>query len=106
MAGFVGQGSAFILLPAMLLVLKLPLRVTVANSLGIVFCAALGRLLGRWGTQHLFPVGPLILVIAAVPSALAGAYVNSRISPRKLELLMKALLVGAAIELWVKLLTA
>lgn len=42
-AGIVGAGGAFILIPIMLTVLKIPTRITIASSLAIVFCPRSGR---------------------------------------------------------------
>ncbi|MEP7351611.1 MAG: sulfite exporter TauE/SafE family protein [Acidobacteriota bacterium] len=104
LAGFVGQGAGFLLLPAMLVILRLTLRVTVANSLGIIFCAALGGLLGRWGTQQVSASWLLVLLLTAIPGAIMGGYVSARITHKVLGHAMIALLVFASIQLWIKVL--
>jgi len=99
-AGFIGQGSAFILIPSMLLVLRLPLRVAVSNALGVVFCASLGGFLGKWGTHPIPVLWVLILLAAAAPSAYLGTYVSHRASSRVVRILLTVLLVVAALEAW------
>lgn len=100
MAGFIGQGSAFILIPAMLLVLRLPVRVTISSALGIVFCASLGGFVGKWGTNQVSMVWLLPLLVIAVPSAYLGAHVSHRVSDRVVRALLMLLLIVVAIEMW------
>ncbi|MGH8246423.1 MAG: sulfite exporter TauE/SafE family protein, partial [Gammaproteobacteria bacterium] len=106
MAGFIGQGSAFILIPAMLLMLKLPVRVTVSSALGIAFCASLGGFLGKWGTNQVSIPWLFVLFAAAIPSAYLGAEVSHRISPRLVRGLLTVMLVVVALQMWRNLLFA
>ena len=46
-SGIVGAGGAFILIPIMLTILKIPTRTTIASSLAIVFISAIGGVLGK-----------------------------------------------------------
>src|SRR5699024_10239348 len=46
-AGVVGAGGAFLLVPVMITILKIPTRVTIATSLGVTFISSIGTTLGK-----------------------------------------------------------
>src|SRR5699024_6894145 len=46
-AGIVGAAGAFLLVPIMLIVLKIPTRMTIASSLAITFISAIGSTAGK-----------------------------------------------------------
>lgn len=76
--GMVGQAGAFILIPVMLYVLKIPTRIAIGSSLGIVFVSASAGLFGKLITDQV----PLLQASALVIGALAGAQVGSYLSVR------------------------
>ncbi len=49
-AGIVGAAGAFILVPIMLVVLKIPTRMTIATSLAITFISSIGATVGKLTT--------------------------------------------------------
>ncbi|MED3562011.1 sulfite exporter TauE/SafE family protein, partial [Bacillus xiapuensis] len=51
-AGIVGAGGAFLLVPIMLVVLKIPTRMTIASSLAITLISSLGTISGKISTGH------------------------------------------------------
>src|SRR5690625_6753583 len=46
-AGIVGAGGAFLLVPIMLVILKIPTRVTIASSLAFTFLSSIGSTIGK-----------------------------------------------------------
>lgn len=62
-AGIVGAAGAFLLVPIMLVLLKIPTRVTIASSLAITFLSSIGSTAGKIITgQVLFgPAGVMIV---------------------------------------------
>ena len=46
-AGIVGAGGAFLLVPIMLVVLKIPTRMTIASSLAITLISSIGSIAGE-----------------------------------------------------------
>jgi len=50
-AGIVGAAGAFILVPIMLVVLKIPTRMTIATSLAITFISSIGSTIGKVATD-------------------------------------------------------
>src|SRR5699024_7377650 len=63
-AGIVGAAGAFILVPIMLVVLKIPTRMTIATSLAITFISSIGSTVGKIATDQIL-YGPAAVMIAA-----------------------------------------
>lgn len=78
LAGIIGQGGAFIILPLMIHVLKVPVRTAIGTTTGVAFFSALGGFLGKWGTGQV----PLPWGIAVSFGALLGGQVGSMLSHR------------------------
>lgn len=99
-SGIVGAGGAFILIPIMLTVLKIPTRVTIASSLAIVFISAIGGVIGKLsgGQIPLMPV--LYTVIGSVLGAPVGSMVNAKSDVKYLRYGLIVLICGTAIKIW------
>src|SRR5699024_660324 len=52
-AGIIGAAGAFILVPIMLVILKIPMRVTIATSLAITFISSIGSVIGKLATGQI-----------------------------------------------------
>jgi len=78
LGGMVGQSGAFILIPAMLHVLRVPTRVTIGTSLGVVLCAAAAGTVGKVATGQV----DFALAVPLVLGALLGAHVGGKWSHR------------------------
>jgi len=76
--GVVGQSGAFIIIPVMIYLLRIPTRTTIGSSLGIVFLAALAGSLGKMITGQI----DYLLALFCVSGALAGAQLGGRLSAR------------------------
>jgi uncharacterized membrane protein YfcA len=76
LGGMVGQSGAFILIPMLLHVLRVPTRVTIGTSLAVVLCAA------GAGTAGKVLTGQVAYGLAAplVAGALVGAHVGAKLS--------------------------
>ncbi|MDR7317500.1 sulfite exporter TauE/SafE family protein [Brevibacillus nitrificans] len=99
-SGIVGAGGAFVLIPIMLTVLKIPTRVTIASSLAIVFISAIGGVLGKLTTGHI-PVWPgLFTVIGSVIGAPLGSRVSAKININLLRYGLLILIGATAIKIW------
>lgn len=100
LGGRVGQGGAFILIPLMLYVLKLPTRITIGSSLGIVLFSAAAGLIAKLGTGQIVLPLALALAVGAVPGARLGGYVSKRVSTRTLRGVLAALIGLTAANMW------
>ena len=101
LAGMVGAGGAFILIPALLYIVRIPLRVTIGTSLWIVVAAAIAGLVGK-------AIGGLVdwplafaLLAGALPSGLLGARVSRRTRPARLATVLGLMIALVALRMWI-----
>ncbi|MGD7009311.1 sulfite exporter TauE/SafE family protein [Metabacillus sp. 84] len=99
-AGIVGAGGAFLLVPVMLAVLKIPAKMTIASSLAITLIASIGSAAGKIFTDQV-EWGPASIVIAA--SLLAsplGAMAGKKANPKVLKVILSLLILASALKIW------
>ncbi|GAA0601423.1 sulfite exporter TauE/SafE family protein [Virgibacillus siamensis] len=99
-AGIVGAGGAFILVPIMLVILKVPTRMTIASSLAITFLSSIGSTAGKVLTGHVLFVPAVIVIIASLIASPLGAKVGRRISTKLLQRILAILILATAIKIW------
>jgi hypothetical protein len=104
LGGLVGQSGAFILIPVMLYVLRIPTRVTIGSSLGIVFLAALAGSAGKLITGQVEIFMALFCVSGALVGARAGAYLSQRTRTVNLRRALALVILLAAIRMVVDIL--
>ncbi|MGE5702466.1 MAG: sulfite exporter TauE/SafE family protein [Clostridia bacterium] len=100
-SGIVGAAGAFILVPIMLLILKIPTRVTIASSLAITFISSIGTTIGKVMAGDVLLWPSVIMVIASILAAPIGATVSKRINTKVLQWILSALIFGTAVKIWV-----
>src|SRR3990172_4641695 len=71
--GLVGQGGAFILIPTMLYVLKIPLRVALGSTLAIGLFSSSAGLIGKVATGQVSFLSAIPLLAGAMPAARWGS---------------------------------
>ncbi|MGO4184147.1 sulfite exporter TauE/SafE family protein [Paenibacillus sp. TAF43_2] len=99
-SGVVGAGGAFILIPIMLTVLKIPTRTTIASSLAIVFVSAIGGVIGKLSAGSI-PIWPTVFVVlGSLIGAPIGSRISSRINVKYLRYGLVVLLIFTAIKVW------
>ncbi|KEO81404.1 sulfite exporter TauE/SafE family protein [Tumebacillus flagellatus] len=99
-SGLVGAGGAFILVPIMLLVLKIPTRMTIASSLAITFISSIGSVAGKLLAGHI-PFWPsIVIVIASLLAAPIGVKLGKRTNPHVLQAVLASLIVLTTIKIW------
>lgn len=100
LAGAVGAGGAFLLIPLMLYVLHIPVRVAVGTSLAIVFLAAAAGVAGK-AITHQVPGWPaLALVAGALPAAQLGSATSRRLHTKQLRFVLALTIVVIAVKMW------
>lgn len=77
-SGLMGAGGAFLMAPLMRTVLKLPLRLIIGTSLGIVLVSALAGTLAKGLTGQIPWMEAGLLVVGALAGAPIGAKVSHR----------------------------
>lgn len=104
LAGMVGAGGGFILIPVMIYILKIPIRVTIGTSLGIVFIGAVMGALGKMATGQVDWLLALALIISSIPSAQLGSMVSKRTPALVLRYSLMLVIIFTSVEIWYKIL--
>ena len=96
LTGFFGVGGGFVIVPALVLVLRLPIQQAVGTSLMIVALNSATSLVSRAGTAH-FDWGVIVpFTLAAMIATLAGKRVADRLPAQRLKRGFAVLLVLVA----------
>lgn len=103
-AGIVGAGGAFLLIPIMLSVLKIPTRMTIASSLAITLISSIGSIVGKVTTGEVPLLPSVILVIASLIASPLGASAGKRINTKLLQAVMGILILVVAVKTWLEIL--
>lgn len=99
-AGLVGAGGAFLLVPLLIVVVRVPIRVTIGSSLAITAMSAVTGFAGKALTGQI-PWGPALLVaLAALPGAQLGAQVSRRLSSGRLRGVLFVVVLLTALRVW------
>jgi uncharacterized membrane protein YfcA len=103
-AGIVGAGGAFILVPIMLVVLKIPTRMTIASSLAITFISSIGSIAGKITTGQILLGPAVILVAASLIASPLGAKLGKKVNTKILQIILAALIITTSIKIWLDIL--
>jgi len=103
LGGIVGQGGAFLLIPLMLYVLKIPTRIALGSSVAIAFLSALAGFIVKWGSGQI----PFAMAIVLVAGALMGAQLGGRLSNQmqttSLRTILSVIIAFTALKMWFEL---
>lgn len=103
-AGIVGAGGAFLLVPIMLVVLKIPTRITIATSLAVTFISSIGATTGKIATGQVTFIPALVIVAASFAASPIGATIGKKINVKLLQGLLALLILATAAKIWFDLL--
>ncbi|MCQ6557764.1 sulfite exporter TauE/SafE family protein [Paenibacillus mendelii] len=103
-SGIVGAGGAFILIPIMLTVLKIPTRTTIASSLAIVFISAVGGIFGKIAAGHIPIMPTMFTVIGSLLGAPLGSRMSARLNVQLLRYALIVLIAATSIKIWFSIL--
>jgi uncharacterized protein len=103
-AGIVGAAGAFLLVPIMLVVLKIPTRMTIASSLAITFISSIGATVGKLTTGQVDYFPALIMVIASLIASPLGAMAGKKVNTKILQVILAVLILATAIKIWLDIL--
>lgn len=99
-AGIVGAGGAFLLVPIMLVILKIPTRVTIASSLAITFLSSIGSTIGKVVTGQILYAPAIVLIVASLIAAPLGANAGKKMNTKVLQSILSILILVTAIKIW------
>jgi uncharacterized membrane protein YfcA len=98
--GLVGQGGAFILIPTLVYVLKVPLRVALGSTLAIGLFSSSAGLAGKIVTSQVPFLMALPLLVGAIPAAQWGSIVGKKTDTKYLRWILAAIICAAAVKVW------
>lgn len=104
-AGIVGAAGAFLLVPIMLVILKIPTRMTIASSLAITFISSIGSTIGKISTGQVSYLPAIIMIIASLVASPLGAHIGKRVNTKILQIILALLIVGTAFNIWSNILS-
>lgn len=99
-AGIVGAGGAFLLVPVMLQILKIPTRVTIASSLAITFLSSIGSSVGKVLAGGIPWTAAAIVVVASVVVAPLGVKVGRMMDVRVLRAVLGVVIIAVTVKIW------
>jgi uncharacterized membrane protein YfcA len=97
-SGAAGAGGGFVLIPLMVSVLKIPVKVAVGTSMGIVFLVAVMGSIGKILSLQVSVALVLPLLVGAVPGARLGAMCSKSLSPGTLQRLLLAVVLFSLLK--------
>lgn len=103
-AGIVGAAGAFILVPIMLVILKIPTRMTIATSLAITFISSIGSTMGKIVTAQILYGPAAVMVVASILAAPLGAKLGQKMNTKYLQWILALMILGTAIKIWTTIL--
>ena len=104
LSGLIGQGGAFLFIPAMLFVLKIPTRIAIGTALAIGIASSTAVLIGRLGTNQIPYLMSAVLVAGVIAGAQAGSALSQRTPRRFLRGILAVLIAGTAVKICYELL--
>lgn len=104
LGGLVGQGGAFMLVPSLLFILKIPLRITLGTTLAIGWCSSLAGSIGKLTTGQIPLFLALFLVLGIIPGTQVGSMLSQRVKASSLKYLLATLISLVAIKMWYEIL--
>lgn len=99
LGGIIGQGGAFLLIPLMLYILRIPTRIALGSSVAISFLSASAGFLGKWSTEQIPFLLAIVLASGAVLGAQAGGKVSTKVRTSTLRAILAVLIAGTALRM-------
>lgn len=100
LGGIVGQGGAFILIPLMLYIIKIPTRITLGSSVAVSFLSSLAGFAGKWSTGQIPLTMALVLVAGALIGGIAGGKLSKRMETARLKTILSVIIAFTALRMW------
>lgn len=104
LSGIVGAAGAFITVPIMLVLLKIPTRVAIASSLAITFISSIGTTVGKVMGGHLLWLPSIVMVVASIIASPLGVKAGKKINVKVLQWILVGLITATVIKIWMDIL--
>lgn len=103
-SGIVGAGGGFLLIPIMLVVLRIPTRMTIASSLAITFISSIAGSIGKLSTGQVDYPTAVVVIIAGMIAAPIGAKMSRKMDANTLKGILAVLILATTIKIWIDIL--
>lgn len=104
LGGIIGQGGAFLLIPLMLYIMRIPTRIALGSSVVIAFLSAIAGFAGKWSTEQIPFLMAVVLASGAVLGAQAGGKLTKQVQASTLRTILAVLIAGTALRMGYSLL--
>ena len=104
MSGLVGAGGAFLTVPVLIALIRIPVRLAIGTSLAMTSASAAMGALGKAATGQVPVVPTLAVVLGALGGAPLGALVSRRAPIAVLRGVLVVVTAVVAVRLWVEVL--
>jgi uncharacterized protein len=84
----------------MLVVLKIPTRMTIATSLAITFISSIGSTVGKIVTDQILYGPAAVMIVASLIAAPLGAKLGQKMNTKYLHWILALLILGTALKIW------
>jgi uncharacterized membrane protein YfcA len=105
LAGMIGQGGAFLFIPAMIILLRIPTRIAIGSALAIGIISSLAVLIGRVGTSQIPYLMSAVLVGGVLVGAQLGSVLSQRTPRKALRNILAVVIAGSAVKISLELFT-
>lgn len=103
-SGIVGAAGGFLLVPIMLVVLKIPTRMTIATSLAITLISSVGGTTGKLITGQIDYYPAVIMIVASLIAAPLGVKAGKSLNTKVLQGILATLILVTAVKIWINIL--
>lgn len=98
--GIVGQGGAFIVIPLMLVVFRVPFRVAVGTMLAMGMMMTTAGLIGKAGTGQVPLDLSAAMLLGAIPFAQFGGRFNAKVDVLVLKRILAVIIIISTLKIW------
>jgi uncharacterized membrane protein YfcA len=104
LAGLIGQGGSFILIPLMTSFVQIPTRIAIGSNLAIVLLSSMAGFIGKAATGQIEWLMAVPIVLTVLPAARVGSLISRRVPVLGLKRALAVMIAIAAIRIWVSVL--
>lgn len=101
LTGILGVGGGFLIVPALVMLLGLPIQKAIGTSLVVIAMNSLAGFMGHWGDAALDVTSLVVFVAAGLAGTFAGSRLAKRIPAEQLRRVFAVFVIGLAIFLLV-----
>ncbi|UOY89985.1 sulfite exporter TauE/SafE family protein [Bacillus glycinifermentans] len=99
-SGIVGAGGAFLLVPLMLVVLKIPPRITIATSLAVTFISSIGTTATKLVIGQVPIMPALVVMVASLIASPIGVFIGKKVNVKVLQGILIFVIMITTVKIW------